>query len=368
MFNVFDFLSNNNPVICYGAGRIGLEILGFFRCNNIEPLMFVQTGRPDYNTLLDIPVKSINDVDFTVNYNWVVTVSEEKEEEIKTVLASRGINRYFLVKNQHLREIRSEIMKKNVLLKDRNEGDRCFILATGPSIKKQNLSFLKNEHVFSCSAGVLLDNYDYINPEFYVSASVRNDYFSKAFDKLNHGEFGVEYFRFLEKTVKSNVVFLDYWDIPFVQKSGFLHKHDVYYLFQDGVWNERNSISDISKTTPSIPSVSIMMLKIAMYMGYKKIYLLGTDHDQLFRDKYDHAYDYNKMRKCGFGRLCDELIKDNDKSFPMRVVLESELDLFNQYHIINNIAKKNGIEIYNATAGGRLDEFDRVCYESLFER
>ena len=43
------------------------------------------------------------------------------------------------------RDIISRLCKKNSKFKDIHNGERCFILATGPSIKTQNLRPLKNE-------------------------------------------------------------------------------------------------------------------------------------------------------------------------------------------------------------------------------
>lgn len=49
-----------------------------------------------------------------------------------------------------------------------HKGKRCFIVGNGPSLKKQNLIFLKNETCFLCNYMALTDYYDSISPEYYM--------------------------------------------------------------------------------------------------------------------------------------------------------------------------------------------------------
>ena len=60
--------------------------------------------------------------------------------------------------------------------KDKHLGERCFILGNAPSLKKENLSLLKNEIVFVCNKGynavdIGLPKYDY-----YVCTDTKNVY------------------------------------------------------------------------------------------------------------------------------------------------------------------------------------------------
>ena len=68
------------------------------------------------------------------------------------------------------RDIISRLCKKNSKFKDIHNGERCFILATGPSIKTQNLRPLKNELCISVSQFYLHKDIQIISPKYYVLA------------------------------------------------------------------------------------------------------------------------------------------------------------------------------------------------------
>jgi hypothetical protein len=111
-----------------------------------------------------------------------------------------------------------------------------------------------------------------------------------------------------------------------------------------------------------------MMLKAAIYCGYKEIYLLGTEHD-LERKCYQHAYDYSRLKDLGFERLYNIRFNNNEninKDWSRRKLLRISAEIYEQYYQIHCAAKELNVKIYNATAGGSLDEFPRVKFESLF--
>ncbi len=363
------FINNDSPIVCYGAGWYGHEILGYLRSIGKEPAMFVVSTRSDKKTKLGVPIVAIDDIDLSVKYNWIISTMKDKWDGIISNLSLKGISRIFLMDDDFVNEIRNEATKSIKEVKDQYNGERCFLVATGPSIKYQNLSLLRNEHVISCSFFPLMDCYHEVKPDFYVDPSIYIDNFGKEHDTDNDGDYGVQMMKFHNSVVSSKVLFLDYYDRPFVQQTDMADNKTVYYLYQRGRWYDRTSIYDVSKKTPEIQTASVMMLKVAMYMGFKKIYLLGAEHNMDQSETYDHAYDYNKIRDIGFNSLCDMFLEENQKvsdTWGRRRKLGAMLNIFNQYYYLHNIAKANGIKIFNATKGGSLDEFERVEFESLF--
>ena len=57
---------------------------------------------------------------------------------------------------------------KNVELKDRHLGERCFVVGNGPSINSQNLRLLKDEMTFFVNRAFLLPDYEYIKPTYHI--------------------------------------------------------------------------------------------------------------------------------------------------------------------------------------------------------
>ena len=52
----------------------------------------------------------------------------------------------------------------------------------------------------------------------------------------------------------------------------------------------------------------------------------------------------------------------------LRIKLLQVYKMFNQYHFLQRVAIDRGIEIYNATLGGALDEFERVNLSDVLDR
>ena len=132
--------------------------------------------------------------------------------------------------------------------------------------------------------------------------------------------------------------------------------HEVYR------YNLRSSIgigddfSDICYLGGTVINVCIQM---AFYMGFKEIFLLGVDCDYsaaskkcvpYFTDKYN-----DKLNMAG-------ILTPQDTIFP----IGCEESLI-EYQLEREYADMNGIKIFNATRGGKLDAFERVNFDNLFE-
>ena len=97
-------------------------------------------------------------------------------------------------------------------------------------------------------------------------------------------------------------------------------------------------------------------------MGFQEIYLVGTEHGELTKGRYDYFYN----RKDNMVGHADDFIGMNGDIISYERVLPCIFRLWEQYKIMREIATQKGINIYNATRGGQLDVFDRVDYDTLF--
>lgn len=121
-----------------------------------------------------------------------------------------------------------------------------------------------------------------------------------------------------------------------------------------------NAIPDLSGIIPRVITVPIMVLMIAMYMGFREIYLLGVDHDWFLKKEYGYFYKETKPAN-------DAWLKRHGT--PLQTTLLEEAPyigkIWGQYRAIKLIANANGVRIFNATHGGMLDEFERVRLEDV---
>lgn len=251
---------------------------------------------------------------------------------------------------------------KNKSFYKRHSGERCFILATGPSINNQDLSVLSNEYCISVSMFFLHELASVIKPKYHVGApwhapfdfdSIRT-YLSQA-KKYSYPD--VHYFfghrsyqyslsRFFEKYPETKLN-----NYSFVNYDCGISLNENNYL-SEFLW-------DISGS-PFSPRTSVYMaIQVAFYMGFKDIYLIGVDHDYLDdvkRVEGHHFYDESN----GVSDV-EHLSQFNTERWFKEYYLR-----WRDYRLMSTYLTRHGVNIYNATDGGMLDVFPRVKFEELF--
>lgn len=237
----------------------------------------------------------------------------------------------------------------NKLLKYKNKhvGERCFLIGNGPSLKADDLELLKGEICFGCN----------MIHKIYDKTSWRPKYLC-AIDK--------ELIYHLYEEFDRNFPY------PlFVNKASY----DKMTKFPKNISYVQNvSANDykirgnmLAYYIPSKATVMSFMLELAMFMGFKEIYLVGVDCTSTFTgkghfiqnymNKVDIDKEYEKIR-C---RLKLETITAEDISQYYYKVSVSA------YSTIEEYAKKKGIKIYNATRGGALEKFERRSIEDVLK-
>ena len=96
-------------------------------------------------------------------------------------------------------------------------------------------------------------------------------------------------------------------------------------------------------------TVTYECIQLAVYMGFREIYLLGVDFNfsSDYKDKSNHFVStyYSKNSKTGY--------------FLEKESLEA-------YEAAKKYAENHGIKIFNATRGGKLEVFERRNFDELF--
>jgi hypothetical protein len=102
--------------------------------------------------------------------------------------------------------------------------------------------------------------------------------------------------------------------------------------------------------------VTYAMLQMAVYMGFKEIYLLGMDHN-FSREKQGDGSIATKENVRNHAAILG--------NYGLWGVAEP-VKTTNAYKSAKNYADGHGIKIYNATRGGKLEVFERVDFDGLF--
>jgi len=242
-------------------------------------------------------------------------------------------------------------LKRNRKLHNRHAGARCFILATGSSICTQDLKLLKEEFCISISNFFVHPDYSIIKPAYHCSAPYHQSITEEGW---------CTWIKEMMSKTGDSTLFFGLSDLKRNQKVGVLSDRSVHYLHCGGslaFFSKRRV--DLTKQIIGPSSILVMALYVALYMGFKRIYLLGCDHDwALHVGQSVHCYDEKEhvLTKSGYNEW---------SNFDWGTNCAQQAQLWREYKAVKLIAEFCGAEIFNAAPGGLLDIFPRVKYEGL---
>jgi uncharacterized Rossmann fold enzyme len=214
-------------------------------------------------------------------------------------------------------------------LKGMYKGKRCFIVATGSSLKTEDLELLCNHNEISFSMNRIYRIFPNTSwkPDYYI-ASDRELMLTDRENILQMQTKG----KFVVNAAES-----DY------------RKYDNLFqmaVIKTGGWKKRIYFSeDCSKYVFDGATVTYVSMQLAVYMGFTEIILLGVDFDYGNGEPVRHFYKAGDEVKNSFG------FRDN---------------VYEAYKLARQYADSHGIKIYNATRGGNLEVFERVNLDELF--
>lgn len=249
---------------------------------------------------------------------------------------------------------KDKILNESLILKNKFENKKCYIIGNAPSINNHDLKLLKNESTFVVNTFFVHKEFYEISPNFYVFADP---------DLWNFADPAITIWwtQLIEKSINNGIVFflpLQFKD-TFVSKK--LEKEKVYYLnFTVNLTFKSAKIFDLTYPINGVQNVLILCIQIAIYLGFTEIYLLGADHDWLthFGNEQRHFYTSsdNEVKDCGA------------TGYPYNWWLNSVHLMFQQYKFVQEVALLKNIKIYNASESGVLDIFPLVKYLNTFKQ
>ncbi|MBR1748107.1 MAG: glycosyltransferase [Clostridia bacterium] len=234
----------------------------------------------------------------------------------------------------------SDEMKKIAALKNSQEGKRCFITCTGPSLTIEDLELLKDEITIGVNSIVKAYEKTDWRPTYYAMV----DYFA-------FGEF-LRTTSFPGKMLCKEESFLHYRVDP-KNKTG----KEIYCLvdyanhYQNRVKAKDILFSDdLSVCAYDAYTVTNFAIQVAIYLGFKEIYIIGADCN----------YSGSQIH---FIEMPDDKVKISAGWLPDALALSIE-----GYKAAAEFAKKKGVKIFNSTRGGMLEVFPRVSLEEVLRK
>ncbi len=263
------------------------------------------------------------------------------------------------------RDLRRGI-ENNKAFKNIHKGQRCFILATGPSIATQDLTQLADETCIAVSDFHLHPQAGAIDPEYCVNAPMHAPFDVDAIKVSIGGARRV--FSSDTRYFFGHVPYQYSWHSVFRANSALMPMHTHYINYSGSSrldeFNFRNPGNwDLAGTPFNCMTVVFSAIQLAVYMGFSKIYLLGCDHDYLQRIIRGQGFDdhhFYQDRDAGLKGAAQVL-----ESFTLEQWFEQYYFRWMQYRLMLEYARENGQEIVNATNGGMLDVFPRARLDEV---
>lgn len=220
--------------------------------------------------------------------------------------------------------------KKILDYKGIHNGERCFIIATGPSLTMEDIEALRGEYTIAMNSICNLYDRTSWRPTYYAIQD--GCVFEKLEDTIRqHDEYPV----FISDNIKRKFERKPEWiefptDTMYHSREILLKKYfakfsdDAFDIVYDGY------------------SIAYSCLELAVYMGFKEIYLLGCDCTYLGEKEH----------------FIDSGVEDRNRKYATPKLIVG-------YEEAKRYADSHDIKIYNATRGGVLEVFERVNLDDV---
>ena len=245
-----------------------------------------------------------------------------------------------------------EIVKRNLVFKNKHRDRRAFVIGTGPSLARQDLTLLGNEITFTLSGFWKHSIVEQWQPTYYCFS-----------DPLLFDGSAVmkEFFQSLTKRITESTFFVPLSALKTIQQHQLLPPERTYYVaFHGDLSTDVVDDLDFTAPVPGIMNVAQLCMMLAIYMGISPIYLLGLDHDWL-----SHTGETKHFYAGHAGLEKHPEVKPVLADWSYRHLMECQLVGWKAYENLARLAELKGIKIYNATDGGFLDVYERANYRDV---
>lgn len=353
-------LISKGRLFIVGAGKYGLIFGKYFNKYRIPWLGYVDRN-PRTKEINGKTVFSYQEAAQSETYYFVS--SYLYREELACELEAQGIdeNRILVYKDQNFfYEIYEDLIswktqvERLQKIKGIYECKRCFVIGNGPSLKIEDLNKIGEEYSFACNSIYALYSQTDWRPSFYCAV---DPIFCKEMmsDKKNMKRVTDGCQMAFTSIVGEGIQYRNDPDFAVV--------HFIKTIFEEPI----KFSSECSEQVYSGGTIVYEMLQLAVYMGFKEIYLIGIDFSFSVERHKDGTVTYSNIIN-----HAPELEREEER-FQQAVyerhgekcVADIDLQLAG-YQVAKKYADKHDVKIFNATRGGKLEVFERVDFDELF--
>lgn len=244
--------------------------------------------------------------------------------------------------------------------KDRHAGQCCWIIGNGPSLNETNVELLSDQFTFIVNGFILHKSCKALRPSYYIANNLR----------LMESDF----FRYdiLPELIDMEMTcFVNYKAKPMISRK--FRKHEkIYYLLttEQVLLSDENYNLDVTKLLfgSRVTVIVKAVIPLAVYMGFKRIYLVGCDCDYYnFENNRRHFYREDVTENLAkLNRHALELFPEYYKN-PEETAKRLDDNFVYEYRVASEFLKRLGVTITNCTVGGKLEVLPRRMLEAVLQ-
>ncbi len=258
------------------------------------------------------------------------------------------------------------LLKANEQFKDSAVKKRCFVLGNGPSLRQVNFELLKDEDVITVNQAARHPDFKILRPRFHFWAD-------PAFFDINPDLPGdrelLKAMQDINTGSHKPACFFPIQQQNFVERFRLSEKLDVHYFYS----SPARSLSpkfrrdfDFSTIVPAGYTVIMWGIMMAVYAGYKEIYLLGCDTTSIIvnlksllqqNDNEDYGYDISLNEK----ERLERMVRRQGAQAQAKAFLQT----LREYGWLYQYCKRRGISLINCSAITVVDSLPRKNLESV---
>lgn len=229
----------------------------------------------------------------------------------------------------------NNLVRRNVVFKNIHDGERCFILGTGPSLRaltEGQVNKLKTEVLFGVNSLYKSGAVSVLEPKYYT-----------LIDNLYWEGWSGTFAEVVNRYKNNPPVFITDPRAKNIIDGLCLDRPSIYVYSKKYPTVEMSAdISDNVYAAMNCISYSIL---VAMYMGFKEVYILGCD--------------YNAFCSAGVGHCYDDKEELKGTSYNLAFYLKFYWITTEFHYLIAKLAKKMGVKLINLTPNSLLDAYPR---------
>ena len=358
----------SKELVIFGVGDIGTDFYGRLKkCNYKGKICFCDNNIKKQGTCIDgVEIVALDRAkEMLPNALYVITVINHIEA-VKRQLGQSNIPQQRILiftKDDYINPVDKKMQEKIkqeyrtwcekynskvVKLKDRFQGERCFIIGTGGSLTNEDLEKLQNEYTFGCNRLYKMFSELKWRPVFYCFYDAQRLEMLKK--DLSYIIDNSDYV-FTSSGIKDNIEnkYID------MDKMFFVHVEKEKYYPKLPKFSE-----DIEQCVYDGQTVIYMATQIAVYLGFKEIYYLGVDNHYSVELNLDGTVRYDAAVK-------DYPEQIGGMELERSVIPQIELTTMS-FESVKQYADAHNINVYNATRGGKLEVFERADLDEIIRR